>query len=166
MQPSADGVHVSVCPTKAAKWIDLISVAIDIQILESGQAQKLAGRLMWATQHLFFRIGRAMIKPIFAQKLSKRGDVKPILMDALRWWRNILAKEISETVQWQPLGDCEVSDKLCHIFVDAASTPARLAGVLFINGDIHYFDGPPRAKLMATLQERNDNQIMSLVEIL
>jgi len=158
VEPRAEGIHVSVCPQKAAKWIGQINTAIATRTLEKGQSQKLAGRLMWATQLLFFRIGRAMIKPIFAQKQSMRGHVKPILLDALRWWKNVLMKEVSETVQWQ-----EVHERLCHVFVDAASTPARLAGVLFIDGDVHYFDGAPKEKLMATLQKRNDNQIMSLV---
>lgn len=36
-----------------------------------GESVKLAGRLMFATQHLFNKVGRALIKPVYAQKLSR-----------------------------------------------------------------------------------------------
>ena len=37
----------------------------------AGESVKLAGRLMFAIQHLFNKVGRALIKPVYAQKLSR-----------------------------------------------------------------------------------------------
>jgi len=39
--------------------------------LSRGAAQKLAGRLNWAGQRMFHRLGRAMLRPIYDQKFSK-----------------------------------------------------------------------------------------------
>ena len=58
-----DGARFNVCPKKAEKWAAQIKEAIDTQHMDSGSTQKLAGRLSWATQHLFHRLGRAMLRP-------------------------------------------------------------------------------------------------------
>ena len=42
-------------------------------VLHSGAAKKLAGRLNWAVQYLFHRLGRAMIRPIYDQAHSRFG---------------------------------------------------------------------------------------------
>lgn len=126
--------------------------------LDSGAAQKLSGKLMWATQHLFFRVGRAMIKPLFAQKTSHTGVIGPRLLRALRWWHEVLSRGVSEARPWK---QCEQPP--CRLFVDAASTPARLAGVLFCDGRVHYFDGAPSDRVMEQLARRSDKQITSLV---
>ena len=45
-----------ICHEKCSKWIKVIDEALaEGGRLDSGAAQKLAGRLMWATQHLFYR---------------------------------------------------------------------------------------------------------------
>ena len=38
--------------------------------MPSGAAQKLAGRLNWAGQHLFHRLGRAMLRVLYDRKGS------------------------------------------------------------------------------------------------
>ena len=42
-------------------------------VLHSGAAKKLAGRLNWAVQYLFHRLGRAMIRPICDPAHSRFG---------------------------------------------------------------------------------------------
>ena len=71
--PSECGVRFQLNPEKAARYLDLIDAALEESFLSGGDAIKLAGKLMWATQHLFRRVGRAVIKPIFAQKRSFSG---------------------------------------------------------------------------------------------
>ncbi len=147
------------CRENAIKWIAVIDAALaEGGRLTSGDAQKLAGRLMWATQHLFYRVGRAMIKAIYAQKRTQTGIVGARLRQALRWWRDILSREVSEMRPW-----VEDSNPPVHLFVDAASTPPRCAAVLVANGEFLYTAMPPPQSLMAQLKERDDNQIMSLV---
>ena len=158
VQPSCDGVLFQLCPVKAAKWLATLDAAIERNHLDSGEAQKLSGRLMWATQALFHRVGRAMIKSIFAQCRSSTGSVGPRLKRALLWWQSVLRMRVAEMRAWN-----FDERRPCHLFVDAASTPARCAAVLFVDGHVLYTDGPPAPSLMHQLAARNDNQITSLV---
>ena len=159
--PHADGVDFTLVKEKAEKWMDMICKAIDTAYLDSGSAQKLSGRLSWATQKLFHRLGRAMIKAIFAQKASANGCVGARLMMALKWWRRVLSKDICERKRWD-----RYASPPCRLFVDAASTPARVAAVLFKGADIWYTDGAPCEQLVSQLLDRNDKQITSLVRFL
>lgn len=181
VEPSKAGVTFTVSPAKRAKWAAEIDEAIESAHLDSGSSQKLAGRLMWATQMLFHRVGRAMIKPIYAQKVrtssasrcllpsivllcacqaTNTGHVGRKLMDALRWWSRVLKESIAEKRLWQ-----EPERQVCRLLVDAASTPARVAAVLLIDGVIWYTDIEPDPELMRQLQERGDKQITSLVSL-
>ena len=69
--PSDEGVQFVLSHEKALKYGRSIAVALHTGHLSSGEAVKLAGRLMFSTQHLFHRMGRALIKPVYAQKCSK-----------------------------------------------------------------------------------------------
>ena len=158
VEPAVEGISFRVCPEKAKKWVAQLDAAIAHKRLDSGAAQKLSGRLMWATQRLFHRVGRAMIKPIFAQKGSSDGLAGLRLLSAMRWWRSVLAEGVSELRQWY-----EAELRPCHLFVDAASTPARCAAVLFLDGEVLYTDGPPAQCLMSQFVSRGDKQIMTLV---
>ncbi len=148
----------TVAPEKVVKWRDQIAAAIESQHLDAGGAQKLAGRLMWACQHLFYRVGRAMVKPIYAQVGTLTGKAGPRLLQALRWWLHVLDHDVSERRDWV-LAD----EAPCYMFVDAASSPARYAAVFVRDGVIEYTDGEPPVSLMCQLKARRDKQIMSLV---
>ena len=161
VQPSWTGVRFTLDEAKAHKWLSQIEGAIERMHLSSGDAQKLAGRLTWSTQQLFYRVGRAMVKPIYGQKATATGQIGPSLLEALMWWCNVLRHSVSEMHPWK-----ESSRAPCRMFVDAASTPARIAAVLLIDGDILYTDVAPCPQLMWQLQDRNDKQIMSLVRSL
>lgn len=50
---------------KAFKWCCRIQGFLKAGQLHSGEASKLAGALQWASQQLFKRLGRAMLRPIF-----------------------------------------------------------------------------------------------------
>ena len=82
------------------------------------------------------------------------------LLDALRWWSRVLKESIAEKRLWQ-----EPERQVCRLLVDAASTPARVAAVLLIDGVIWYTDIEPDPELMRQLQERGDKQITSLVSL-
>ena len=57
----------------------------------------------------------------------------------------------------------ESDQKICCLFVDAASTLAYCAAVLFCDGQIWHTASRPHEDLMQRLAERHDNQITSLV---
>ena len=98
-----------------------------------------------------------MLKPIYEQRFSTNGDLSPALCSALEWWLWVLKQDIVQEKPWKT-----VSSPPAHLFVDARSTPARCAAVLFIDGRTLYTDGAPAERLMEQFQERSDNQIMSL----
>ena len=55
VQPSDAGITFRLAGDKAEKWIAAIDGYLLTGRLDSGESQKLAGRLMWATTHLFHR---------------------------------------------------------------------------------------------------------------
>ena len=61
----------------------------------------------------------------------------------------MLADYISEMKLWS-----ESYQGLCHLFVDAASTPSRVAAVLCIDGEMFYTDAEPGWSLMRQLHDR------------
>ena len=63
--PYAEGFRCSLPSEKAEKYMRTIKRALETDVLHPGCAQKLAGRLSWAAQHLFRRLGRAMLRPLF-----------------------------------------------------------------------------------------------------
>ena len=158
VSPSNTGVTFTLDKEKRDKWLQQIDRAISWEYLDGGSAQKLSGRLSWATQLLFHRVGRAMIKAIFAQHTTHNGHVGPRLLSALKWWKEVIAHDVCELREW-----CRPCDPPCHLFVDAASSPPRLAAVLVKGGEVLYTDCSPSNALMAQLAERRDKQITSLV---
>ena len=67
-------------------------------------AFQLAGRLSFASQHVFKRLGRALLVPIFKQIRSKSAVIKPELQKALTWWMQTLSLGMSEARCTQAAG--------------------------------------------------------------
>ena len=117
----------------------------------------LPGRLSWAGQFAFKRLGRAMVYPLYRQMKSKTGNMNEQLKLAMQWWCETLSKDLCETRPW-----VERQSPPVHLLCDARSTPPRVAAVLEIDGDLFYSDGPPPRGIMESFQHREDNQITSL----
>ena len=102
-----------------------------------------------------------MIRPIYAQASSKTGKIGKKLQEALSWWWRVLDMNISE--------ECSLIERaekgLCRLYVDAASTPAHCAAVLFMDGQVIYTNAAPEQETMQQLATRNDKQITSLVSV-
>ena len=118
----------------------------------SFSAQKFAGRLTWATQWLFNKVGRAMIRPIYAQVSSGSGTVSARLLSALNWWAEVLQQGVTEVRSWRLS-----RSNICRLYVDAASTPACCAAVLFIDGRKLYTSWEPSVVQMRQFNKRRDN---------
>ena len=161
VQSSQLHVKFSLCPKKREKWIEQLRVALATGHLDAGNASKLAGKLNFATQHMFRRLGRAMIRPIYAQTCSGTGKVGARLREALEWWSEILSLDISECC---PFGDKD-GQLICKLFVDAASTPACCAAVLCCDGILKYTSAKPCNRMLGQLAARRDKQITSLVRL-
>lgn len=105
---------------KAEKCASTIRKALTEGKLSAGCAEKLAGRLSWATQFMFYRLGRALLRPIFDQRFSLKGKIGNTLKVALEWWLQVLSSDLCEEHPWE-------ASKLpvVHLFVDARGSPAR-----------------------------------------
>jgi hypothetical protein len=123
----------------------------------AGVASKLAGKLAWGGSHLFKKLGRAMLRPIFDQKSKRNGHVSDELLRSLVWWREILQMGISEKRDWQASVDDPV-----HLFCDAASTPPHLGAVLFIDKKWLWTHMQPPSETLQCFKARKDKQIMGL----
>ncbi len=143
---------------KAIKCLKVMQKALADNYLSVGCAEKLAGRLNWAGQYLFRRIGRAMLRPIFEQKFNRSGKLSAALRIALGWWCWVLQQDIVEERRWQ-----ESDTPPVHLFVDARGEPPHCAAILFMDdGEVLYTDGKPAAHFLECFQRRADQQIMAL----
>ena len=156
-QLSTAGLCLFPEPSKVQKWAAGIRDALKNGILCAGASQKLAGRLSWAQTHMFHKLGRAMIRPIFDQRWSRSGMISKELRAALLWWLHVLEMGICEQRQWQRQDAPPV-----WIFVDARGVPPRCAAVAFIDGVCHFTDGEPSKAIMECFQKRKDAQICGL----
>ena len=150
---------VTLCPSseKVAKWLLRIEMALDAGHLNGGDASHLSGALQWASQAMFKRLGRAMLRPIIRQIDSRDGRIGRQLRLALEWWLEVLQLRLVQKRSWR--GSVA---KPVHLFCDARSTPPRLAAVLFKDGDILYCDDAPSDELLASFFSSGDKHIMSL----
>ena len=151
------GLKCRATDEKKAKWIGQIKGFLKEGRLNRGCASKLAGALQWATQFMFNRLGRAMIRPIYKQIKSCDGKIDRELELSLRWWLQVLSLDITQTRGYEGS-----EEPCCHLFSDARSTPPRVAAVLFIDGKTFSCDMEPSAELVKSFRPRNDDQIMAL----
>ena len=152
-----DGATFVPSPDKVDKWLVTIDRGLEELVLECGAASKLSGQLQWGTQRMFRRAGRMMIRPIMDQIYSRSSKVRTELKLALRWWREVLKLNLVERRFWH----LDKREQL-HLFVDARSTPPRLAAVLVGDGIVEFCDMEPEASVLSNFKQRGDNQIMSL----
>jgi hypothetical protein len=125
--------------------------------LANALAGKLAGGLSWASQHIFHRIGRAMLLPLFWHSHGFVHNYNIKVLTALKFWREVLAMELKETKEWN------ARDKgVCQLLCDARGTPPHLAAILVIGGVIYYTHLAPPASVLQFFHKRDDAQIMGL----
>jgi len=127
--------------------------ALEQKKLEAPIARKLAGRLSFACCHTFRKLGRAMIRPLFAQCHARSAHIGQELVAALWWWWHVLDFGVSELRTWQPS-----KARPCKMFVDAASTPAHCAAVLCVDGKMHYTNADPDEGWLSTFKSRQTSR--------
>ena len=154
---STEGMCVFPEPCKVQKWAAGIRDALGKDMLIAGASQKLAGRLSWAQTHLFHKLGRAMLRPIFGQRWTRSGKISKVLRTALLWWLHVLEAGVCEMREWKR----QDAPPVC-VFVDARGVPPRCAAVAFIDGVCHFTDGMPSKAIMDRFHTRKDSQICGL----
>ena len=90
-------------PEKIRQWISLIRHYLESGILGAGEASKLAGRLNWASQEIFDKLGRALLVPIYAHMRSRSSVIGWELKLALRWWLQTLERGMCQVRVWREI---------------------------------------------------------------
>ena len=154
----ADHFGVSFAPSesKLVRWASEIQQVLADERLTRGAGKKLAGKLSWSAQLVFCRVGRALLRPLYN---IKRGEQwSHMIRSALHWWLEVLSLQVHQSRPWvlQAL-------RPVQIFCDAASSPARLAAVVFTeDGRTFYTDCAPPQALLQFFASRADKQICGL----
>ena len=151
--------RVRVWPTqdKLDKWSGRIRDALDTGFLKPGMASKLAGALNWASQHVFHRLGRAMLRPLYRHQTCKGGRVGQHLRLCLEWWLEVMNLDLGQCCEFG-----EDTRDVVELFCDARGHPARLAAVIYVDNECFYTDWAPPEPLLQNFKARRDNQIMGL----
>ena len=149
-------------PDKVQKWFSRIATALSSHQLSPSVAGKLAGALSWASQHMFFRLGKAMLQPLYKRQHSKSrsssfSEGSPLDL-CLKWWSEVLSMQL---LQAKPFTVSQAPT--VHLFADARGQPPRLAAVLLIDGAVMYIDWAPPTKLMQMFQQREDTYCKTFV---
>ena len=118
---------------KAQKWLRCVRGYLATGKMTAGEASKTAGRLSWAGAHMFRKLGRAMLRPIFDQTTRRDAKIDAPLRRALLWWIDALALDVAETRAWDAL-----ETRVAHLFCDAAGEPAHLGAVLLLDGKCYW----------------------------
>ena len=143
---------------KAEKWAGVLKNVINDNVMAPGDASKMAGRLSFASQHMFLKLGRAMLRPFFAQQYAPPKGQKAggDLITACKWWIEVLERHRHQTCPWNPC-DFEVVEILC----DARGDPPRIAAVLASSArEIMHTDMETPPQFMRALSPRGESQIM------
>ena len=151
IQPALSGVTVALLPEKQQKWLAEIKDILQQNKLGSGRASKLAGRLCFASLSCFWRLGRAMVRPVFSQQYSPLpgARMRHALVMSLKWWVLVLEHCAFEPIFTSP--SSPILDLLC----DARSTPPRVAAVLCMpDGAVSYTDWEPPTSLINRFKPR------------
>ena len=98
----------------------------------------------------------------FARKLGrdhplKGGRMRRCLVDALRWWREVLHLRLHQSLPLVP-----AASRVAELFCDARGEPPRTAAVLIDRSHFAYTDYEPDEALMRGFASRKDSQLMGL----
>ena len=130
VQLANQSVSVCVAPDKASKWALLLHEAVVKNVFDAGLASKQAGRLSFAVSVTTNKVGRAFIKPLYAQAACPLpgGKMTLWLVAACLWWISYL--------EIRPPSVFSAVKRRRHsiIWTDAAGASRWIAAVLFVDG--------------------------------
>ena len=154
--------------SKAAAWSAVIDQALADGVLlggrrqwpgaacaaarlrSAGLASKMAGRLAWASCHMFRRVGRSMLRPLFEHSRGRSKRLGEHTAHALAWWRSALALHLAECKHW----DRDREDPPVLVLVDARGTPPRLAAIIISESRFEWTELAPPACMLGRARSR------------
>eukprot|EP00971_Amphidinium_carterae_P331919 6465766-Amphidinium_carterae.1 len=150
------GISLRVADDKADKWTSQLKGILDVGRLSPGEAAKLAGRLSFAVTVTANKVGRAYVKPFFAQAHDPlpHDALSPLLRESVRWW-----------LQYLSLRPLAIRLKgitvrpTVYMWTDAAGESRWLAAVVYAGGKYYWTRMLTPDVTWNMLLPRMDNQI-------
>lgn len=143
-------------PSKACKYMRLLRDVLESGTLEPGTASKLAGRLSFAVTVSGNRVGRAYIKPFYAQAHA------PLPGCALSPWLRQSAEWFLKYLSHSPLSvrrGLASHRPLVRTWSDAAGATRWVAAVVCVGGSFWWTRVQTPPKVWDLLLDRGDHQI-------
>ena len=149
-------ISVGLDPCKAVRWQQLM---LDIQrtgYCSAEGAQKMAGRLTFAVTVSLGKVGRAFVRPFFAQANQPLpgGRASHWLLQACVWWTQYFERRPMASL---PVGGDERKRVLA--WTDAAGASRKLSAVVHVAGRWFYTHMLVPEAVWNQLLPRRDNQI-------
>ena len=157
----AHAIDVQPAEEKTRDWTEDLVQAKKTGTLDPGMAGKFAGRFTWTTTVAARLVGRAWIKPFYAQQYQPLpgNKISSWLDAAMTWWIGFLVKFKKRRFH-------SGEDRRPHtrMWTDAAADPSAgergtLCAVVERDGEFHYTTLQTPQWLFEQLLPREDNQI-------
>ena len=149
------GVSVAVSQDKAERWCRQLDRMLADGTCDPGQASKFAGRFSFAVSVSCDRVGRAFVKPFYAQAHSPLVGhrISMRMRLAAEWWRSFLK------LRMPPFVPC-VKREHVLVWTDTAGESSWLAAVLCVQGKWFWTRYQVTQELWSLFIPRADDQIM------
>ena len=130
--PVSQGIKMSLEKSKSESWVEELQPYKYIG-MPAGVAAQFAGRFNFASGPTFRRMGRAMVRPFYAQQYKPFRHAgkfvnSPQLKLAIQWWEAVLQYDVAEQIDFNHSGE------FMEMYCDARSKPPRVAAVLLSRG--------------------------------
>ena len=152
-------IHFQLAEVKARKWLQQLIQMDEDNICAPALASKFAGRFQFSVSRTFSRLGRAWIRPYYAQQYSPSvgNHVTPWMKMANRWWTQVLQiRPESTRCAWPS------QERHTRIWVDAASSTGCVAAVCDDGQTVRWCAMVVPAEVRELWLEGGDNKIGAL----
>ncbi len=101
----SDRVDLAIPQSKKSQWLRGLRQIWHDNWLHPGVASKLAGRLQWASCHVFNRCAKAALRPIIRRRSQRGPDftLTKRLRQAICWFMQLLESQVSRSIPFHDL---------------------------------------------------------------
>ena len=119
-------VRLRVSADKIAKWVEVLTRILRDRTLSAEEASKMAGRLSFAVTAAGNKVGRAFIKPFYAQVYAplRYDRCSAHLLSAAKWWI------VYSKARFASEHASALAREHCICWTDAAGASRLLAAVI------------------------------------
>ena len=153
---AAKTISVQIDEKKSVRWANALLELLKSGKCEQSTASRMAGRLSFAVTVALGKVGRAYIRPFFAQANSPTPKLalSPAMRHACSWWVEWLTERFDQSVQVDPSARQRV-----QAWTDASGASRCLSAVVYASGRWYYTYMTVPDEIWSLFLPRNDEQI-------